>query len=237
MQKLLKQPLLTSAGGELQNMTKSEESISKALNLSLKNPKLFIPALVPIIVGTIFNFLAYVFATKYYIGMVEVTVPNMYISLGGSLIAYVLGAIAGFVVVDMANDLLNDRPADLKKSLNLALSKFGTLILAAVIAALLSITIILLPMALFIITIVVVDGVNAIEGTKRSFNFVIKNLKESIIFILIVIIVQVIFSLVLSVIPMIGSYIAGIVGWLLNIMFLVASVCFYHALRGLPPPT
>ncbi|MEM3728800.1 MAG: hypothetical protein QXF75_06365 [Candidatus Bathyarchaeia archaeon] len=217
-------------------MTKSEESISKGLDLSLKNPIIFMPALVPIVVGIIFTLLAYAFATTYYIGAKEFVVPNIYLSFGGSFIAYILGTVAGFMIVDMANDILNDRQADLTKSLNVIISRFGTLILATIIAAIFGITIVLLPIAFFLITIVIVDGLDAIESVKRSFDFVIKNIKEALIFILIVIIVQIIVSVVLSLIPIVGPLIATVVSWVLNVVFLASSVHFYRSLKELPPP-
>jgi hypothetical protein len=203
-------------------MTEAEESISKGFDISLKNPTLFLPALAPIIIGIIFDIIA--------------LFTFWYVLLVGSLIAYIVGAVACFIIVDMANDILNNRPADLTKSLNAVLGRFGTLILAAIIAAIFSITIILLPIALFLITITVVDNVDALEGTKRSFDFALNNLKETVIFMIIVVVVQIIFSVVLSLIPIVGPFLASIISWCLIVIFLVASVRFYLTLRALPPP-
>ncbi|MEM3770455.1 MAG: hypothetical protein QXG76_04635 [Candidatus Bathyarchaeia archaeon] len=217
-------------------MTKSEESISKGLDLSIKNPTIFMPALAPIVVGVFFNLLAYIFGTTYYIGAKEFVAPNVYLSLGGLFIAYILGTLAGFMIVDMANDILKGRQADLTKSLDMVISRFGTLILATIIAAIFGITIILLPIAFFLITIVIVDGLDAIESVKRSFDFVVKNVKEALIFIVIVIIVQIVVSVILSLIPIVGPFVATAISWLLNVVFLASSVYFYHALKELPPP-
>jgi len=81
--------------------------------------------------------------------------PNPYIILFGSFISAILGFIAGCMLVDMVNDAINNFPIDLRKSLNLIISKIGALISTALIAALCSITIVLLPIAMFIIVIAI----------------------------------------------------------------------------------
>lgn len=170
-------------------MSKSTESISKGIDISMKNPILFVPYAVPIFIQLVLNTLAYLFPIRYYF----FEMPNPFISLFGSFIAAILGFIAGCMLVDMTNDAINNRPIDLRKSMNLVTSKIGTLIVAAIIAAICSITLILLPIAMFIIVIAIIEGVDAIESTRRAINFVIKNLSEVIIFIVIVIVVGAIF--------------------------------------------
>jgi len=213
-------------------MSKSTESISKGIDISMKNPILFVPYAVPIFIQLVFNTLAYLFPIRYYF----FEMPNPFISLLGSFIAAILGFIAGCMLVDMTNDAINNRPIDLRKSMNLVTSKIGTLIVAAIIAAICSITLILLPIAMFIIVIAIIEGVDAIESTRRAINFVIKNLSEVIIFIVIVIVVGAIFSYGFSFIPIIGSFIGAIISWFLNAIFTISAVCFYLSLRAPPPP-
>jgi len=136
----------------------------------------------------------------------------------------------------MTNDAINNRPIDLRKSMNLVTSKIGTLIVAAIIAAICSITVILLPIAMFIMVIAIIEELDAVESTRRAFDFVIKNLSEVIIFIVIVIVVGVIFSYGFSLIPIIGSFIGAIISWFLNAIFTISAVYFYLSLRASPPP-
>ena len=166
----------------------------------------------------------------------EVTYPNPWIVWGGYFIAAIVGFITSCMVVDMANDTINGRPIDLKKSMNLVMGKLGTLILAAIISAVCFITFVLIPVALFIITIAIIEGTDAIESTKRSFDFVIKNLGEVIIFIIIVVVVLIISWVGFTFIPVVGAYIGAVVGWILIVVFVVASVHFYLSLRQPPPP-
>jgi hypothetical protein len=116
------------------------------------------------------------------------------------------------------------------------MGRLGTLIIAAIISAIFFITFVLIPVALFIITIAMIDGTDAIESTKRSFDFVIKNLGEVIVFIIIVIVVAIIFGIGFGLIPVVGAYIGAIIGWILNVVFTVAAVHFYLSLRLPPPP-
>ncbi|MEM2342063.1 MAG: hypothetical protein QXX94_04070 [Candidatus Bathyarchaeia archaeon] len=216
-------------------MSKSAESISKGIDISIKNPILFVPYAAPIIIQLIFGVLAYTLSVRYFYTIQYFDVGlYMGISLLGSLIAAIFGFIAGCMLVDMSNDAISGRPVDLRKSLNLVMGKIGTLIIAAIIAALCSITIILLPIAIFIIVIAILDEIDAIESTKKALNFVANNIGE--VFIIIVIVVGAIASFGLSFIPVVGPFIGAIVNWFLNAIFTVSAVYFYISLRPPPPP-
>ncbi|MEM3665994.1 MAG: hypothetical protein QW222_02790 [Candidatus Bathyarchaeia archaeon] len=136
----------------------------------------------------------------------------------------------------MANDVIGGRSIDLKKSISLVVSRLRTLIVAAIISAICFITFILIPVALFIITIAIIEGTDAIESTRRSFDFVIKNIVDIIVFIVIVIIIWVIFAIGFAYIPVVGLYISAVISWLLNVVFIVMSVHLYLSLRAPPPP-
>jgi len=131
---------------------------------------------------------------------------------------------------------MNQRPANLNKSLNLVMSRLGDLIVAAIIAAICSITIILIPVALFLVAITIIEGTDAVESTKEAFNFVIKNLGEVILFVIIVVVLSIVFSFVFGFIPVIGAYLGSIIQWLVNVIFTVAAVKFYLTLKQAPPP-
>ena len=187
-------------------MSKSTESISKGIDTSTKNPGLFVPALAPFVIQLLFLILAYeVFSYQVLDwdlrGVYTVYYPNLWISLVGGLIAAIVGFLASCMIVDMANDVINGRPMDLKKSMNTVTSRLGTLIVAAIISAVCYITIILIPVALFIIAIAIIEGTDAIESTKSAFDFVVKNLGEVIVYIIIVIVINVILAIGIGLIP------------------------------------
>jgi len=224
-------------------MSTSTDSISKGINTSTKNPVLFVPSLLPMVVQLLFLILAYVvFPSKglawdpVNLRFYEVPYPNLWIVWGGYFIASIVGFIASCMIVDMANDVINGRPINMKKSMDLVIGRLGTLILAAIISAVCFITFILIPVALFIITIAIIEGTDAIESTKRSFDFVIKNLGEVIVFIIIVIVVAIVLGIGFAFIPVVGAYIGAIASWVVNVIFTVAAVHFYLTLRYAQPP-
>ena len=203
----------------------------------MKNLGLFVPAIAPIAVQLIFLVLAYVVfpISIFFIYLA----PNPYLIWAGSFIASIVGFIASCMVVDMANDLIKGRPMNLSKSMNLVTGRLGTLILAAIISAICAITFVLIPVALFIITIAILEGTDAIESTRRSFNFVVQNVGEVIIYIIIVIVVSVILGFGFGYIPILGPYLGAILNWVSNVVFSVSAVYFYLSLRQtmpLPPP-
>ena len=211
---------------------KSTDAISKGFETSTKNLIMFIPALAPIVVHLFFLFLAYVvFPVRYnYFPFF-----SSFLATGGYFIAAILGFIASCMVVDMANDNINGQPIDLNKSLNAVIGRLGDLIIAAIITAIFFVTIFLIPVALFIITITIIEKTSAIESTKKAIDFVLNNLGEVIIFIILVIIVWLVFDVGFSIIPVIGPYLGSIISWLLNVVLTVAAVHFYLSLRPAPP--
>jgi hypothetical protein len=219
--------------------SKSTDALSNGINTSTKNPLLFVPSLAPIVIQLLFLFLAYVvfpYRYRFFTYVSDVVVPNVFLVWGGYFIAAILGFMASCMVVDMANDSINGQPVDLNKSLKVVIGRLGSLILAAIIAAVCFITFFLIPVALFILTIAIIEKTDAIESTKRSFDFVLKNLGEIIVFMIIVIIAWIVLSVGFALIPVIGAYLGAVISWLLNVVLTVASVHFYLSFKPAPPP-
>lgn len=218
---------------------KSTEALSNAIETSTKNLILFLPSLVPIVVQLFFLLLAYVvFPVRYGFNPFfnNVISPNPFLVWGGYFIAAILGFMASCMVVDMANDSINGQPINLNKSLNAVTDRLGDLILAAIISAVCFVTFFLIPVALFIITITIIEKTDAIESTKRAVDFVLNNLGEVIIFMILVIVAWLVFSVGFAFIPFIGAYLGSVISWLLNVFLTVASVHFYLSLKPAPPP-
>jgi hypothetical protein len=219
--------------------SKSTDALSKGIDTSTKNPLLFVPALAPIVVHLLFLVLAYVvfpYRYRFFTYVSDVIAPNPLLVWGGYFIAAILGFMASCMVVDMANDSINGQPVDLNKSLNVVMGRLGSLILAAIIAAVCFITFFLIPVAMFILTIAIIEKTDAIESTKRAIDFVLKNLGEVIVFIIIVVIAWIVLSVGFALIPFIGAYLGSVISWLLNVVLTVASVHFYLSLKPAPPP-
>ncbi len=214
--------------------SKSTEALSRGVDTSTKNPILFVPALVPILIQVVFQLLAYVVFPSLYFFFPIVSL----LIWGGYFIAAFLGFIASCMIVDMVNDKMKGNPIDLNKSLNVVTGRLEDLILAAIISAVCFITFFLIPIALFLITIAIIEKTDAIESTRRSVDFVLKNLEEVIVFMIIVIVAWIVLNIGFSFIPFIGVYIGAVISWLLNVVLTVAAVHFYLSLRppSSPPP-
>jgi uncharacterized membrane protein len=233
-------------------MSKSIQAIKDAFNLCLKRPILFLPALAPIIIQVLFQVLGIVvFPATVTVGGfsypgieipgVTVATPNTALILLGNFLAALVGFIAICMIVDMANDVSNGGTANLNKSLSFVMGKLGTLIIAAIIAAVCIFTFVLIPVALFIAAIAIIERTDAIESTKRSFRFVARNLGEVIVFIILVIIISAVLGVGFAFIPVVGSYLGSVLNWVLTVVWAVAALIFYLSLRDstqstLPPP-
>lgn len=197
----------------------------------LKNPIILVPSLIPMVIALLFEFLArWVFAQQYIIYGAIISTPNIMLLTLGSFIAGILGFIAECMVIDMANDVFSQRKPDLSKSFRLVMDRIATLIVLAIIAAILTVIIIGIPIAYFLAIVAIVEGVGVGESLSRAVSFVSKNLGSVIVFIIIVIVVVIILSLI----PVVGS----ILNWIASITFTVAAVNLYISLKTppLPPP-
>ena len=207
-------------------MSESLESISNGVEVALKYPVLFVPQLFPIAIDLVFAILARrVFPTIVGVpGGPVMRVPNLFLLFLGTLISSIVGFITGCMIVDMSHDAMFGRAPDLSKSYGEVMSRIGPLIVAAIVAAILSITIILIPVAMFVMVIAVVEKLGAADSVKKAFSFVVDNLGTVIVFVLIVIIV----SAILAFIPLIGR----ILLWLTNVIFTASTVYLYLKLRA-----
>lgn len=212
-------------------MSSSIDSISRGVDIVAKNPIIFLPSLIPIIVALIFNALAYwVFVERYIIpGAMIVTAPNWRLLTLGSFIAAICGFIAGCMIVDMVHDVLEQKKPNLSKSFNTVMSRIGVLIVLAIIAAVLTIIIVGIPIALFLLVIAIVERTGIGESLSKSISFVSKNISAVLVFVIIVIVVAV----VLAFIPVVGT----VLSWIANVVFAAAAVDLYVRLRPPPPPS
>ncbi|RLE76754.1 MAG: hypothetical protein DRJ56_03655 [Thermoprotei archaeon] len=201
-------------------MSEALNSISVGANAAFKNPVIFIPAIIPLVIHAAFAYLAYcVFGMEIYTPLGIIRMPNYGLLFLGSLIASIVGFIVGFVIIDMAHDALISRGPDMSRSFNKVMSRIGPLIVVAIVAAILAITIILLPVSIFTTVIAMVEALDVGDSISRAFSFIGKNLGEVIVYIIIVIVV----AIILGLIPVIGSALY----WIASVIFTAAAVDLY----------
>jgi len=75
------------------------------------------------------------------------------IGLASSIISFILG----FASIDMSRDAYFKQPLELGRSVNYVVGRFFEFLLAAIVGGLLSITIILIPVVIFMFVIMVLD--------------------------------------------------------------------------------
>ena len=187
-------------------MNKSIRALTDAYEILIKTPLLLVPAVAPIVIHLFFLVLAYqifpVLQIIPFYGIIQG--PNLPINWGGYLIASVIGFMASCIVVDMTSDLVHQKPLDLNKSLKLIRSKLDTLIISGIIVAVCFVTFILIPVALFIIVISILENTDAITSTKKSIALILNNLEEIGTFLVLIVLTSIIFGFGFGIIPIIG---------------------------------
>ena len=117
----------------------------------------------------------------------------------------------------MSRDAYTNQPLDLGRSINYVFSRIVTFILASILGAILSITIILAPIATLMFVILVLDETGIGNALSKAFDVAVNRLVDIIILVVIGFVV----GLILNLVPLIGG--------LLNSLFeVVIGLAFIH---------
>ena len=135
------------------------------------------------------------------------------LSLIGAIVSYILF----FASIDMSRDACLDKPLSIGESVGYVLSRLGTLILASIIGVIFTVTIILIPVAILMFVIIVVDETGIGNSISRSFNVLGKKLGD----VLILILVGIVGNVILNFIPIIGGLLSTILNVVVGIAFMV----------------
>jgi hypothetical protein len=127
----------------------------------------------------------------------------------------------------MVNGKINNQATSFIKSFNSILPRLGTLVLAAIISAICFATYILIPIALFLTVIIMIEGMGAIESTKSSFYFTLRHLGNTIILVVVTIVAWVIFEYSFAAFGFPGAITGVILGWLAIGFLSVTSLVLY----------
>ena len=138
------------------------------------------------------------------------------LSIIGGVIVYVLN----FASIDMSRDAYEDKPLDLMGSVNYVLRRIGIFILASIVGFLMAITIILIPVVIFMFVIIVMDEAGIRAAISRAFSVLGSDLGDVVV----VIIVAIVGSIILGFIPLIG----GLLTTLLNVVIGLAFMDIYY---------
>ena len=181
------------------------EHLTTGYNIAIGNPLVFLPAVLSGIISLL-------------VGTLNTTLGAnsvMILQLLSALVSFILG----FASTDMSRDAYNKQPLDLAQSVGYVLKRFAPFLIASIIGALLSITIILIPVVTLTFIIMVIDETGLMDAFSKAFKVITADLGD----IIIVLIVSIVGLFITGYIP----YISTLVYSALNVVIGLAFIDIY----------
>ncbi|MBS7631527.1 zinc-ribbon domain-containing protein [Candidatus Bathyarchaeota archaeon] len=201
-------------------------NFSHAFQLAMRKPIVFTPVVIGSIISILITFLGLLLAgvsiTQYpFTGSWRDPSNFGKISFfGGFIILMLIGSIITYIMflasLDMSRDAYLDRPLDLSKSVRYVLSRLGTLIAASIIGAIFSATIILIPVAILMFVIIIVDEEGIGTSISKSFSVLSRRLGD----ILVILLIAIVGNVILGFIPVIGELLSSCLNVIIGISFI-----------------
>ncbi len=173
-------------------------------NIAMEQPLVFLP---PIISGVL-GFLASFTLTNLSVGALLFTL----IGTTSSIFSFILN----FASTDMSRDAYYKQSLDLGQSIEYVVGRFLTFILAAIVGGLLSITIVLIPVVLFMFVIMVLDETGIMDAFEKAIGVLRADLGD----VLVLFVVSIVASLVFGYVPLFSSLLNSIVNVIMGIAFI-----------------
>lgn len=193
-------------GGE----ARAGDHLSLGFNISLAQPMVF----APVIIGGLISSAIDVWGRQplSQSGFVPVAFIGALISIIGAVVSFILN----FAAIDMARDAYMDEPLDLGRSFNYASGRIVTFFLASIVAGILSITIVLIPVAILMMVIIVIDETGISDAVGQAFSVLGRDLGD----IIVILIVAIIGYAILGWVPLIGGLLTSCFSVVLDIAFI-----------------
>jgi hypothetical protein len=134
------------------------------------------------------------------------------LSLAGSVLVYLLN----FASIDMARDAYVGERLDLGSSMNYVVGRIGTFIVASIVGVLLSITIILIPVSIFMFVIIVMDETSVGTAVSRAWSVITRDIGD----VTVIILASIIGTILLSFVPLIGGLLTACLGVVIDLAFI-----------------
>lgn len=184
--------------------------LSTGFNLAMEKPMVF----TPVIIGGLISIIIDNFGGKpfYQSGFSPLLFFAGLMSLIGTIINYILN----FAAIDMARDAYVNDPLNLMESINYVLKRIVTFIAASIVGALMSITIVLIPAAILMFVIMVMDETGIMDAISQSFSVLSRDLRDIIVILIIVILG----FILLSWVPYIGGLLTAALGVIFDLAFI-----------------
>jgi hypothetical protein len=177
------------------------EHLNIGFNVALSHPMVFLPAILSGIISAGLNL--FISTSIIFIGL---------IALVGAFISFLLN----FASIDMSRDAYFNQQLDLGSSIDYVISRFLTFFLAAIVGAIMAITIILIPVVILMFVVMVMDESGIGYSISRSFSVLSADLGDVIIILLI----SMIGSAILGFIPFIGGLLQAGLNVIIGLTFI-----------------
>ena len=177
------------------------DHITIGYTVAFEQPIVFLPPLISGLLGSIASYIG---------GLSDML--SLILGLGISILSFILT----FASIDMSRDAYNKQPLDLMRSVNYIAGRFFIFLLAGIFGGILSITIILIPVVLFMFVIMVMDEAGIMDAFQKS----IEVLRAEVSDVIVIIIVSIIASAVVSFVPVVSSILDAIVNVIIGIAFI-----------------
>ena len=177
------------------------DHITVGYTVAFEQTIVFLPPLISGLLGSILSYIG---------GLGDML--SLILGLGVSILSFILT----FASIDMSRDAYYKQPLDLMRSVNYIAGRFFILLLAAIFGGILSITIILIPVVLFMFVIMVMDEAGIMDAFQKS----IEVLRAEVADVIVIIIVSIIASAVVSFVPVVSSILDAIVNVIIGIAFI-----------------
>lgn len=177
------------------------DHIKVGYTVAFEQPIVFLPPLISGLLGSILS----------YVGGFSDT-----LSLILGIVVSILTFILTFASIDMSRDAYHKQPLDLMESVNYIAGRFFIFLLAAIFGGILSITIILIPVVLFMFVIMVIDETGIMDSFQKSIEVIRADISDVIV----IIIISIIASAIVSFVPFVSSILDAIVNVIVGISFI-----------------
>ena len=190
----------TPRGGE----KKAMDHLLIGYNVAMEQPLVFLP---PIISGVLGFLVSYT--------LTNVSVGALLFTLIGTT-SSIFSFILNFASTDMSRDAYYKQRLDLGQSIEYIVGRFFTFLLAAIFGGLLSITVVLIPVVLFMFVIMVLDETGIMDAFEKAINVLRAELSD----VLVLFVVSIVASLVFGFVPLFSSLLNSIVNVIMGIAFI-----------------
>ena len=183
------------------------EHLKKGYTVALNQPIVFLPSIIAGLLGILVGYLPG-----------NIGYNTLLIGLVSSTISFILG----FASTDMSRDAYFNQPLELGRSVNYIVGRFFEFLVAAIVGGLLSITIILIPVVIFMFVIMVLDETSMWD----SFSSALDVIRSDIGDVLVILLISIVASAVVGYVPYICNLLEAMINVVVGIAFIDVYVTY-----------